>query len=160
MSNQQRAQLLFHGTVILLGGMLTGLPLGVAIADGARPETIHLWAVTHASLVSAGILLIALGAAARHFVLAARQAVVLLWTFVGANYILCLGLVVTAVTGHRGLEPAGPALNVFLHAGNVAGALGALVAGVLLVRGAYGGLSAAARSHLPADTVLESPPLR
>lgn len=142
MTKHAQMNLLFHGTVILLASMLTGVPLAVAHADGWPPEAIRAWTVTHSSLVSTGILLIALGAAAHHLVLSSRQASLFAWTLLPSVYLLCVGLVVTAVTGQRGLTPTGPALNVVLHVCNVLGVLGALVAGVLLVRAAYGSVRA------------------
>ncbi len=138
MTRHTQAQMLFHGTLVLLGGLLAGLPLAGAIIDGRGPETIHAWAVTHSSLIAAGILLLVVGAAGRHLSLPARGSALLAGTLLPSTYALSVGLVVTAVAGHRGLTASGPALNVLLYVGNVAGALGVLLAGALLVRGAYG----------------------
>lgn len=146
MIERAQRQMVFHGAVVLFGGMLTGLPLAVAIVDDWGHEAIRAWAVTHSSLVAAGIALIAIGAALRHLVIAERQLALFVSAMVGANYVLCLGLVVSAATGERGLTAAGPALNVILHVANVIGVLGALLAGALLVRGAYAGLRDAGRS--------------
>lgn len=144
MTRHAQMSLLFHGTVILLGGMLTGIPLAVVAGDGSSPEVVHAWVVTHASFASSAILLIAIGAAARHLVLSPRQATLLSWTMLGSVYLLCAGLVFSAITGLRGLTPDGPPLNVVLHVSNAGGVLGALVAGVLLMRGAYASLRAEA----------------
>jgi hypothetical protein len=142
MTRHAQMNLLFHGTVILFASMLTGVPLGIAHADGWPPEAIHAWAVTHSSLVSTGILLIAVGAAAHHLAFSSRQARLFSATLLPSVYLLCAGLVVSAVTGQRGLAPTGPVLNVVLHVCNVVGVLGALIAGVLLVRAAYGSVRA------------------
>ena len=144
MTKHAQTTLFFHGTVILLGSMLTGFPLAVAAADGWPPEAIHAWTVTHSSLASSGILLIAIAAAADHLVFSPRQAALFSRTLLSSVYLLCVGLVVSASTGMRGLAPVGPPLNLFLHACNVLGVLGALVGGVLLVRGAYASLHAPA----------------
>ena len=142
MTRQAQKNLLFHGALILLGSMLTGFPLAVAAGSGWPPEVIRAWVVTHASLASSGILLIAISAAARDLKLSTRQATLFSWTMLPSVYLLCVGLVVTAVTGMRGLTPDGPALNRVLHVCNDVGVLGALVAGVVLVRGAYAGVQA------------------
>ena len=101
--------------------------------------------MTHSSLVSTGILLIAVGAAAHHLAFSSRQARLFSATLLPSVYLLCAGLVVSAVTGQRGLTPTGPVLNVVLHVCNVVGVLGALIAGVLLVRAAYGSVRARQR---------------
>jgi len=144
MTKHAQIRMLFHGTVILLGSMLAGFPLAVVAGNGSSPEVIHAWVVTHASFVSSAILLIAIGAAARHLVLSPRQATLFSWTMLGSVYLLCTGLIFSAITGLRGLTPDGPPLNVALHVCNIIGVLGALVANVLLVRGAYASLRAEA----------------
>ena len=143
MTTRAQMQFLFHGAVILLGGMLTGFPLAVAIAGDRGAQEIHAWAVTHASLVSTGVLLIAIGAAARHLALAERESRLFSWTSLSSAYALCVGLVVTAISGNRGLAPEGSALNLALFVANVTAVFGLLAAGVLLVRGAYAALRAA-----------------
>jgi hypothetical protein len=146
MTKRAQMQLFFHGSIILLGAILSGLPLAIAIVKDWGAGAIHAWAVTHASLASASIMLIAVGAAARHLVLPDWESRLLLWTLLGSTYALCIGLVVTAISGDRGMEPVGSTLNLALYAMNVAGVLGALGAGALLVRGAYAALREEARS--------------
>lgn len=53
-------QLILHGGVILLVGLLCGAPLGSAVVRGKPEETIRAWRVAHSSLVMGGILLLAL----------------------------------------------------------------------------------------------------
>jgi hypothetical protein len=73
---------------------------------------------------------------------------------VGSTYVLCVGLVVSATTGMRGLTPGGTALNTVLHIANVVGVLGALVAGVLLVHGAASALRRESRPLAPAGSAI------
>jgi len=146
MSTHAQRQFIFHGAVILLAGMLAGFPLAAAIADDWGVQDIHAWAVTHTSLVCACILLIAIGAAARHLALTDRQSRLLPRTLLFSVYALCAGLVVSAVIGHRGLAPDGSVLNLALYVANIAGVSGALFAGILLVRGAHAALRAAAEA--------------
>ena len=160
MTKHAQMNLLFHGAVILFASMLTGFPLGVAAANGWPPEAIHAWAVTHASFASSGIMLIAIGAAAHHLVFSPRQATLFSSTLLPSVYLLCAGLVVSAITGQRGLTATGPALNVVLHVCNVLGVLGALVAGVLLLRGAYGSVRAHAAAPVGAATGAHGSPVR
>jgi hypothetical protein len=73
---------------------------------------------------------------------------------VGSTYVLCVGLVVSAATGLRGLMPGGAALNTLLHIANVVGVLGALVAGVILVHGAAVALRRESRALAPAGSTI------
>jgi hypothetical protein len=146
MSTHTQRQFVFHGAVILLGGMLAGFPLAVAIARNYGAQDVHAWAVTHTSLVGAGILLIAIGAAMRQLALTDRQSRLLPHALLFSVYALCVGLVVSAITGHRGMAPDGSTLNLALCMTNVAGVVGALFAGVLLVRGSYTALHGVARA--------------
>jgi hypothetical protein len=52
------------------------------------------------------------------------------------------------------MTPDGSALNLALYAANVGGVLGALCAGGLLVRGAYGALRGAARAAVEHDALV------
>jgi hypothetical protein len=146
MTIRAQIRLILHGAIVLLGGMLSGVPLAVAIVDDWGRDAVRAWAVTHSSLVSAGVLLLALGAAGSHLVLAPGRASLLVRAMVGSTYVLCVGLVVSAATGLRGLTPGGAALNTVLHIANVVGVLGALVAGVVLVHGAVAALRRETRS--------------
>src|SRR5215468_10163953 len=136
MSPRAQLQLLFHGAVIVFASMLSGIPLAVAIAGDRGAQEVHAWSVTHTSLVSTGILLIAIAAAARHLVLTDSAARLFARTLLFSVFALSIGLVVTALSGQRGLTPQAPLLNTLLYAVNVVGVLGALCAGVLLVWGA------------------------
>ena len=158
MTKHAQLNLLFHGTVILFGSMLTGFPLAVAAADGASPEMIRAWVVAHSSLASTGILLIAIGAAAHHLAFSPRQAALFSWTMLSSAYLLCAGLIVSAMTGMRGLSLEGPPLNAVLYVCNGVGVLGALVAGVVLVRVAHAAVrgKAATRSAPTAVAAVQS----
>jgi len=43
-------QLIFHGGVILLAGLLCGAPLGSAVVRRKSEETVRAWRVAHSSL--------------------------------------------------------------------------------------------------------------
>jgi hypothetical protein len=42
-------QLIFHGAVILLVGLLCGAPLGSAVVRGKPEETVRAWRVAHSN---------------------------------------------------------------------------------------------------------------
>lgn len=131
--------LVFHGAVVLLLGLLTGLPLGAAITDGWGEEAIRAWRVAHTGLVGGGVALIAIGGAARHVRLGPRAAAWLVWLLVGSIYAGVFALGLGPILGVRGLEPTPPPANILAFTANVVLALGSLIASALLVRGAWAG---------------------
>src|SRR3970282_230745 len=54
-------QLIFHGAVVLLVGLLCGAPMGRSIVRGRPESVVRAWRVAHTSLVLGGVLLLALG---------------------------------------------------------------------------------------------------
>jgi hypothetical protein len=133
-------QLVFHGAVIIFIGFLCGAPLGSAIVRKKPEETVRAWRVAHSSLVAGGILLLAVAGVLDRLMMDAWSMAVMVCAFIAGSYAFVVTLPLAALCGHRGLAPAAPFLNRVLYAGNMAGALGLLVGGVLLVWGAYNGL--------------------
>ncbi|MGH8631412.1 MAG: hypothetical protein ACREU7_11710 [Burkholderiales bacterium] len=131
-------QLIFHGGVILLVGLLCGAPLGSAVVRGKPEETVRAWRVAHSSLVMGGVLLLALAGVVSHLNLSALALALLVWAFVVSSYVFAVVLPLAAHYGHRGLTSAPPLLNRVVYFGNVVGAGGLLVGTVFLLYGAYG----------------------
>ena len=132
-------QLIFHGAVVLLVGFLCGAPLGSAAARGDE-EAARAWSVAHSSLVSGGVLLLALAGVASHLQLSALGMAWLVWTFVVSSYAFAVVLPLAARYGHRGLTSAPPLLNRIIYLGNMAGAAGLLLGVAIFLWGAYGAL--------------------
>lgn len=133
-------QLILHGAVILLVGLLCGAPLGSAAVRGKPEETVRAWRVAHSSLVMGGILLLTLAGVVSHLQLSASALSLLVWVFVVSSYGFAVVLPLAAHYGHRGLSLAPPLFNRVIYLGNMAGAVGLTIGTVLLLWGAYGGL--------------------
>jgi hypothetical protein len=133
-------QLIFHGSVILLAGLLCGVPFGRAIVRGKPEAIVRAWRVAHASLPMGGILLIALAAAVPQLQLSASLLALMVWAFVVSSYAFAAALPLGAHFGYRGLTAKPPFLNRVVYAGNIVGAIGSLVGAALLVWGAYASL--------------------
>lgn len=143
MTRRMILQLVFPGLLLVVLGMLTGLPFHDAITSHSGPEAERAWRVAHTSLVGGGALYLAIAAVAHHFVLPRRAAVFVVWSLVFAAYAFAFGFVVGPAVGARGLEPVGPPLHVIVFATLAAGLLFAFVASVVLLWGAYAALRAA-----------------
>jgi len=133
-------QLIFHGAVILLVGLLCGAPLGSAAVRGKPEETVRAWRVAHSSLVMGGILLLALAGVVSHLQLSTFALALLVWAFVASSYGFAVVLPLAALYGYRGLSSSPPLMNRVLYVGNMASAGGLIVGTVVLLWGAYGAL--------------------
>ena len=133
-------QLIFHGSVILLAGLLCGAPLGSAVVRGKSEEMVRAWRVAHSSLMMGGILLLALAGVLVHLQLSASALALLVWAFIASSYAFAVVLPLGAYYGHRGLTAKPPFLNRVIYFGNMTGAIGLLVGTIVLLWGAYAGL--------------------
>jgi hypothetical protein len=138
MHASEQRRLAFHGAIVLLTGLLCGIPQASAITGGADPARIHAWQVAHNAIVLAGIMQIAIAGA---LPVASGPRIVrsIIWALIAAGYGSIVGLGLAAVSGYRGLTPDGPALNLIAFAGNMVVAIGSLAALPLLIWATRGG---------------------
>ncbi len=130
MSERAQVHILLHGGILLFLGFLCGFPLYLAMTENWGDAPVHEWRVAHAGLLAGGVLLIATGAALRHFLLSGRNTSILVWSLVLANY----GFILNGIAG--GVTAA----NWLAFGSLVAAALGSVVGSVLMIVGAYTGL--------------------
>ncbi len=130
-------QIAFHGVLLVVLGMLVGLPFADAITAQSGPEIERAWRVAHTSLVTAGTLYVAIAAIAHHLMLPGRAAAFVTWSFVLSAYAFSFALVVGPVVGARGLEPTGPPLNVLIFALFVASLLLSFFSVVIVLWGLF-----------------------
>jgi hypothetical protein len=126
-------QILLHGLVVLLVGLLCGVPYGRAITHDWGEEAVRAWRVAHFGLVVGGIWLMVVASVSNLLVLTTRTSALLVYSAVTSAYGFTVALVVAAIAGVRGLELAGPALNIIAFLANSVAAVASLVSvGVML----------------------------
>lgn len=130
-------QLLLHGSVVLVVGLLSGALFREAITGAQGENAERAWRVAHSGLTMGGALLIAAAAALPILALPRRAAPLLVWSLVASGYGFVIALPCSAAVGMRGLEPMGPASNFVVFIGNTVGALGSLSGALLIVWGAW-----------------------
>jgi hypothetical protein len=136
-------QLVFHGLLLVVLGMVVGLPFQQAITLHWGPDAERAWRVAHTSLVGAGALYLAFAGVAHYLRLTRGAAVFITWSLVFVAYAFAFGLIVGPAVGARGLEPVGPPLHVVVFVAFAAGILLALVALAVALWGAFAALRAA-----------------
>jgi hypothetical protein len=129
-------QLVFHGTVVLLVGLLCGAPYGRAVNRNAPEQIVNSWRVAHGSLPLGAALMFGVAGVLAHLRGGALKWVIAL-SFIVSSYAFCFSLPLAAVVGHRGLSSGGPATAKLVYAGNLVGALSSLVAAAALLYAAY-----------------------
>lgn len=130
-------QLVFHGAVVLLVGLLCGAPYGRAVNQHAPAHIVHSWRVAHLSIPLGAALMFAIAAILSNL----RGGASLKWAvtifLIVSSYSFCLSLPLAAVVGHRGLSSRGPTSAKLVYAGNMVGAVSSLMAAVTLAYVAY-----------------------
>lgn len=129
--------LLFHSSIVLIVGLLTGAPYARAIKREAPAHIIHSWRVAHDSLPIGAILMMAVASVMSHFAVSAGVKLMLAISLIASSYAFCFALVLAPLAGHRGLSSSGPLSAKLVYFGNVAGAALSLVAAALFVYASY-----------------------
>ena len=135
--NTLAQHLMFHGSIVLLYGLLCGAPYARAINRDAPAHVVHSWRVAHASLPIGATLLLVVAA----LLPVLPNIAALKWTIalalIVSSYAFVVALTLAPIVGHRGLSSQGPVAAKLVFAGNFIGALASIVAAVALVFATY-----------------------
>jgi hypothetical protein len=137
MDESAPARLVFHGAVVLLLGLLCGIPFAQVLTSGGDPELARAWRVAHVGIAAGGIWGIATGPALRHVALGARGASWLVGALLVSMYGFAGALILGPLAGVRGLVAQGPPVNLLVYAGNMVASVASVIAAVLLAIGAW-----------------------
>jgi hypothetical protein len=121
-----------HGSIVLLSGLLGGLPFARAIRH-SRGEV--AWRVVHAGGCMGGTMLLAIGWTVRLVVLPDALKVLLAGAQIVGTYLLVIGMFLAAISGERGIPGGGNAINRVVALLYAAGTVLSILGGTLLVVG-------------------------
>ena len=128
-------QLLFHGAIVMLIGLLSGIPYGLAITRKKDESVIRAWRVAHSGLAMGGTTMIAVAATITMLDINAIALFILVWSSVISGYGFCIALPYGAWVGHRGLAVGKTVQSNIVYFGNTVGAWGSLVSTIALIFG-------------------------
>lgn len=129
--------LIFHGVIIILIGLFSGLIYWQTIIRNKRPEVIRGWRIAHVFLVIEGMFIIIVGLIIPHLGLGGLAARVLVWTFASSGYGFAWAFIGGAWEGSRGLTPKPYGLNTILFLGHFIGAGGSFIGIITLIYGSF-----------------------
>src|ERR1700722_4525184 len=129
--------LVFHGTIILLIGLLCGAPYGRAINRRVADHIVHSWRVAHLSLPIGAILMFAVAMLMASFTVASQIKQLIANLLIVSGYSFCVALPLAAMVGEPGLSHRGSLQAKTVFAGNLLGAVTSLLASLALVYAAF-----------------------
>jgi hypothetical protein len=132
MMDIQARYLVFHSVVVLLAGLLVGVPYGRAVHRNAQDQVIRAWRLAHGTLTLGAALGLAIAAVLSSLNVGDAIKSWLAWTWVVSNYGFCFSLPLSAMVGQRGHTLDKPLSNQLVFAGNMIG-IGASSVGTVVL---------------------------
>jgi len=129
--------LIFHGVIIILIGLFSGLIYWQAIIRNKRSEVLRGWRIAHVFLVIEGMFIVIVGLCIPHLVLSALAVRVLVWTVATSGYGFAWAFIGGAWMENRGLTPKPYGLNTILFLGHFIGAGGTLIGVAMVIYGSF-----------------------
>ncbi len=126
--------LLFHGSLVFLAGMLSGLLYWSAIIKH-KNEAVIAWRVAHSFLVVDGLFMLVAGLAIPHLALGGQAVRILVWSLIVAGYGFLYAFILGALKNIRGLTPRPYGLKTVLFTGHFIGVSGSLIGTIVLIYG-------------------------
>jgi hypothetical protein len=126
-------QLVFHGAVVLLFGLLLGAPYARAIKSNAAAHVVNSWRVAHLSLPIGATLMFSVAALLPWFNVSVQVSWAIAVALIVSSYAFCVSTPLAAITGQRGLSSASSGFGRLVYLGNMVGALSSLVAALALL---------------------------
>ncbi len=145
MRSDLRAQMVLHGVVVILLGLLAGFPFMLVLSGDLAGE-VRAWRMAHLEGVLNGLVVLAVGAGGGSLALSERQQWWVAVSLIVAAYGNIVASVIGASFGVRGLAPTGPASNFVVFALFTIAVVGVLVGLVLAALGGARALSQARRN--------------
>ena len=129
--------LMFNAAIVLLAGLLAGIPYGRAILKGKDQRLIEAWRVAHSALPIGAILLLVLSVSFASLNVVENLKWVIAILFIISGYGFMVALLIGPVVGHRGLSLKGPMPAKLVYMGNLLGAITSLVGALVFLYAAW-----------------------
>jgi hypothetical protein len=135
--DSQARYLVFHSAVVLLAGLLVGVPYARAVRRSASDETLRAWRLAHSTLTVGPALTLAIAALLSSLSVGTPIKSWIAWAWIASNYGFCFSLPAAAMAGHRGMTLNKPLMNQLIFAGNMIGIGASSIGAVIFLYAAY-----------------------
>ena len=129
--------LMFHAVVLLLAGILAGVPYGKAILKKRDERLVTAWRVAHIALIIGAILLLVLAVSFSGLNVAESIKWIIAVLFIISGYGFMLALLLGPIVGYRGLTAKGPIAAKVVYFGNILGSTTSSLATLVLLYAAW-----------------------
>ena len=129
--------LIFHASMVLLLGLLCGIPYAKVINRDGEEVKLRAWRVAHLALPIGAILMLAIAAVMTQFLVATNVKWAMAIAFIISGYGFCFALILAPFVGHRGISSKGPFSAKLVYVGNSIGAWFSLAGTILLMYAAF-----------------------
>lgn len=136
-----RLRLILHGAIVLLVGLLAGLPTTTETIDGAARH----WHTTHEALIMMGVWMLAASSVVPQLVLETTELTALVWAHLLMGYGFMVALTIGGIAGVEVFSPGATPASLAAFVAAVLGILGAIAAAALTIKGAAAALRAERR---------------
>ncbi|HEY6808697.1 MAG TPA: hypothetical protein VI160_07905 [Gemmatimonadales bacterium] len=134
MTGRHQIRLVLHGAVVLLAGLLSGIPTVVE----ALNESSRVWHTAHEALIMMGIWMLAASSLAPILVLPDRERTAWFAAHLLMGYGFTCALILGGIIGVSPFSPGDTPASVIAFTTATAGIFGAVAAAVFTIRGARG----------------------
>ena len=125
--------LMFHAVIVLLVGLLAGIPYGKAILKNTNKRQIEAWRVSHAAIPIGAILMYVIAVSFSGLNVAINLKWIISVLLIISGYGFIMALIIGPIVGHRGLSSRGPIIAKLVYSGNFIGAITSIFGTVLLL---------------------------
>lgn len=132
MENSAR-YLMFHAVIVLLAGLLAGVPYAKAILKNTNERLIEAWRVAHAALPIGATLMLVTSVTFSGLNVAINLKWAISILYIVSGYGFMLALLLGPIVGHRGLSSRGPLISKLVYSGNLLGATTSLIGTIVLL---------------------------
>jgi len=129
--------LMFHGVIVILIGLFSGLIYWQAIIRNKRAEVLRGWRIAHIFLVIEGMFIAIVGLFVPYLALSDLAVRVLVWTVASSGYGFVWAFIGGAWMENRGLTPKPYGFNTILFLGHFIGAAGSLIGIAIVIYGSF-----------------------
>ena len=131
MIGNHRERLIFHGSIVILAGLL----ISILAVVGLLGDEFRGWNTVHLPLIMLGIWMVAMAVVFPTLVLSKGDASALVWSLLIAGYGVMIATPIEAINGVRAIAPGGSVIHMVAFITNALVLMGVTLTVLLTLKG-------------------------